>query len=93
MIVDINTRCWSSPNQLGPQASNVMRRVSSEHWLRGDHGPDALLEQIDCVDVAVIHGFRSQMLETTVDIFARAMDFTPYVALKFWTCNHAENPE
>ncbi|MEC8560741.1 MAG: amidohydrolase family protein [Planctomycetota bacterium] len=66
MIVDINTRCWSSPNQLGSQASDVMRQVSSGHWLRGDHGPDALLEQIDCVDVAVIHGFRSQMLEANV---------------------------
>ena len=62
MIVDTNTRCWSSSNQLGPQASAVIRRSNGEHWLRSDHGPDALIDQLSCVDVALVHGFRSQML-------------------------------
>ena len=66
MIVDTNTRCWSSPNQLGPQAAAVIRRSNGEHWLRGDHGPDALIDQMECVDIAMVHGFRSQMLEANI---------------------------
>ncbi|MEE2681014.1 MAG: amidohydrolase family protein [Planctomycetota bacterium] len=66
MIVDTNMRCWSSANQLGPQAAAVMRRSNGEHWLRGDHGPDALLDQIDCLDIAMVHGFRSQMLDANI---------------------------
>ena len=66
MIVDTNTRCWSSSNQLGPSAAAVIRRSNGEHWLRGDHGPDALIDRIECVDIAMVHGFRSQMLEANI---------------------------
>jgi hypothetical protein len=66
MIVDANTRTWSSPMQLGKSAAAVIRRANGEHWLRADHGPDALNDQLGCVDVALIHGFRSRMLDANI---------------------------
>jgi len=66
MTVDLNTRTWTSPAQLGNEASARLRSAESDHWLRTDHGIEALNSELDCVDVAVVHGFRSVMLDADV---------------------------
>lgn len=62
MTVDLNTRTWTSTNQLGEEAASRLRLSQADHWLRTDHGVDALVTDMQCVDVAVVHGFRSAML-------------------------------
>ena len=62
MTVDLNTRTWTSANQLGEEAASRLRLSQADHWLRADHGVDALVTDMQCVDVAVVHGFRSAML-------------------------------
>lgn len=62
MTVDLNTRTWTSPAQLGEEAAERLRLSQADHWLRADQGTDALVSDMQCVDVAVVHGFRSAML-------------------------------
>lgn len=66
MIVDVNTRTWSSPNQLGPAAASQLKRLESSHWLRDNYDADMLLDSLACVDVAFVHGFRSAMLGANI---------------------------
>jgi hypothetical protein len=66
MTVDLNTRTWTSAAQLGEEASARIRLAQADHWLRTDHGIDALEKHLDCIDVAVVHGFRSTMLDANV---------------------------
>ena len=66
MIIDLNTRTWTSPAQLGEQAATRIRMTQADHWLRQDHGIDALDAHLECIDVAVVHGFRSSMLDAHV---------------------------
>ena len=66
MTVDLNTRTWTSPAQLGKEASDRLRSAQSDHWLRTDHGIEALNSELDCVDIAVLHGFRSVALDANV---------------------------
>ena len=66
MTVDLNTRTWTSPAQLGNEAAARLRAAQSDHWLRTDHGIDALNAELDCLDMAVVHGFRSVMLDANV---------------------------
>lgn len=79
MIVDVNTRTWTSATQLGSAASDQLRQLDMEHWLRSDHGQEALQDSISCVDVAFVHGFRSQMLEAHVpnEYLAELVDSNP----------------
>lgn len=66
MIIDVNTRAWTSPAQLGADTALALARSQSDRWLRTDASGSALVAELDCVDVALVHGFRSLMLDAHV---------------------------
>lgn len=84
MIVDANTWIWDSPRQLGPAASEMIRRRNRTPGLRILATPDvhqqAMLD--GQVNVAMVHGLVSQTLQTNIT----PADVARYVAMQSHCC-------
>ncbi|MHC5001971.1 MAG: amidohydrolase family protein [Planctomycetota bacterium] len=61
MIIDLNTQIWSSLDQLGPEIADCFRSQPSR-WADLDGSPAAHERSMDCVDAAVVIGWRSERL-------------------------------
>ncbi len=68
MIVDVHTHIWDSPDQLGPDATERIRRGAYEPWDRPDAAPDAHRQAMERVDTCIVHGFVSQRLGANIGI-------------------------
>lgn len=66
MIVDMHTHLWQTPEQLGPQISEQLRRRFAERYEMLDAGPVTHEQAMEPVDVAVVLGFRSRYLGADV---------------------------
>lgn len=62
MVVDLYTRAWSSPEQFGPEMSRFLGSRGDDRWVRIDASGPALDRAMTCVDIALVHGFRSDRL-------------------------------
>jgi len=62
MTIDLHARVWSSPDQFGPELSRLLRLRQADRWVRLDASSAALERASACVDVTLVHGFRSQHL-------------------------------
>ena len=67
MIVDLETRLWQSPEELGPELSDAVRRLGASRWLTPDGSEDAHASATAGIDGAIVVGFRSAMLGARVD--------------------------
>lgn len=66
MIIDCNTRIWSSSEQLGREMSDSLRRLEAEHETRIDAGLEAHERSMQCVDAVFVAGFTSGLLGASV---------------------------
>ncbi|MFO0873754.1 MAG: amidohydrolase family protein [Phycisphaerales bacterium] len=66
MITDLHTRVWNAPDQFGAEISRLLRLRQSDRWIRLDASAAALNAATECVDVAVVHGFRAQRLDAHI---------------------------
>lgn len=66
MIVDLHTQIWSSPDQLGPEMADRIRRRQSDQWGQFDGGPPSHERATANVDLALVFGFRADRLEAHV---------------------------
>lgn len=79
MIIDVHTHVWTNLDQLGEEAARRLRRYRLEHWGQFDASPSAHERAMDCVDGAILIGFRSARLgacipnEFIADVVARGM--------------------
>lgn len=62
MVIDIHTRIWSNPEQLGRELAAELRRQQSQHWGQFDASTAAHEESMRCVDASVVLGFRSHRM-------------------------------
>lgn len=62
MIIDLHTQVWSSVDQLGPDTAERVRARLAARWSQIDASPAAHEKAMDCVDGAVVIGFRSELL-------------------------------
>jgi len=79
MVIDLLTRVWASPDQLGPEAASLLRLRESDRWVRLDASVAALERVSSCVDVVAIHGFRADRLNACVpnELIAEAVSLDP----------------
>jgi len=56
MIVDLETRAWSSTEQFGPSLADRLRRLAGEAALPLDASPTRLHAETECVTVACVLG-------------------------------------
>ncbi|MBM4113729.1 MAG: hypothetical protein FJ253_10250 [Phycisphaerae bacterium] len=66
MILDLHTRAWRSPEQLGKALWEQIARRHAGRWLRIDASPGALASAVEGVSGAAILGFRSDLLGACV---------------------------
>lgn len=66
MIIDLHTRAWKTPEQLGQVLWEQIARRHSGKWIRVDASPSALGSAVDCVAGAAVLGFRSDLLGACV---------------------------
>jgi predicted TIM-barrel fold metal-dependent hydrolase len=68
MIVDVLTRIWHSPDQLGMELSDAVRRTGAQPGspLQVDGTISAHARETACETVTLVHGFRSNMLGALV---------------------------
>lgn len=66
MIVDTHTQLWDAPEQLGPAVARQLRRRADSPWEQPDSSTTAFDAAMQTVDVAIILGFQSRMLEANV---------------------------
>jgi predicted TIM-barrel fold metal-dependent hydrolase len=66
MIIDLQTRAWSSPEQLGRVAAEQLRQRDSGRWLRLDPTPGELARTMECVSAIFLLGFRSERLGASI---------------------------
>ena len=66
MIIDVNTRIWSSPEQLGREMSDALRRMEADLDHRIDAGLESHERSMQCVDAAFVSGFSSGLLGASV---------------------------
>ncbi len=66
MIVDVHTHIWDSPQQLGPDATERIRRSRGQPWERPDASVKSHEEAMKPVQVAIVLGFVSQRLGANV---------------------------
>jgi predicted TIM-barrel fold metal-dependent hydrolase len=63
MIIDLHTRVWASPDQLGEQLAARRRRQTAECGIQHlDASPASHERNMGCVDGAVVLGFRADRL-------------------------------
>lgn len=67
MIVDLETRHWSSVEDLGAELSAAVRRVGSGRWVQPDGGLDALAAASRVCTATLVAGFESSLLGGAVD--------------------------
>jgi len=61
MIVDLHTRVWSNPDQLGHGSTARLRARQTQTGVSIDASPAAHDQAMTCVDRALIVGFRSEL--------------------------------
>lgn len=66
MIIDLHTRAWKTPEQLGQVLWDQIARRHSGRWLRVDATPSAVSSAVECVGGAAVLGFRSDLLGACV---------------------------
>ena len=66
MILDCHTHVWASVDQLGPELAQRIRTRQAEHWGQYDATPAAHERMMDCVDGAIVLGFRSERLGASI---------------------------
>jgi predicted TIM-barrel fold metal-dependent hydrolase len=66
MILDCHTHVWAGVDQLGPELAQRIRTQQAEHWGQYDATPAAHERMMDCVDGAIILGFRSERLGASI---------------------------
>lgn len=76
MIVDVHTRVWDSPEQLGDILTQKLRRHRHTPWQRPDGSSSAHHQAMQPVSAAVILGFESQELHAAIS----SDDVARYVA-------------
>ena len=61
MIIDVNTRIWTSVDQLGKEAAQRIRAQQTERW--GQHDASLVTHEraMTCVDGALVFGYRSDL--------------------------------
>lgn len=62
MIVDTHTHIWSNLEQLGREISSKLRARATDRLAMFDAGPAAHERAMNCVDGAIVFGFRSDRL-------------------------------
>ncbi|MCA9283629.1 MAG: amidohydrolase family protein [Phycisphaerales bacterium] len=62
MVIDVHTRVWSSLEQFGQETARHLDVRHAERWVRLDASAPALDRAMNCVDVALVHGCRSERL-------------------------------
>lgn len=67
MIVDVHTHIWNSPDQLGPDATDRIRRSGSAPWNRPSASPTDHLEAMGPVSHAFVLGFVSERIGANID--------------------------
>ena len=67
MIVDLDTRLWTSTEDLGDELAASIRRAGASRWVQPDAGVDAMMFASRAVDASVVVGFRSALLRGTVN--------------------------
>lgn len=66
MIVDVNTRVWESPDQLGPSLAARLRRAAEGPWELPDASVGALTEAMEPVHYAFVMGAVSRLTGANV---------------------------
>ncbi len=66
MIIDLHTHLWQSPDQLGAQIADQLRRKFAQDFHLLDAGPQAHEAATEQIDVTVVLGFRSRALDAHV---------------------------
>ncbi|MEM6750198.1 MAG: amidohydrolase family protein [Planctomycetota bacterium] len=66
MIVDLHTRVWSYPEQLGPAIAAQVRRRRSEPWVQADGSLEHFEQAMAPVDRAVVLGFEAGRLGASI---------------------------
>ena len=59
MIIDVNTRIWTSLDQLGHETAERIRSEKTERWGQFDASPAAHEKAMTCVDGALVFGYHS----------------------------------
>ncbi|MEY3022580.1 MAG: hypothetical protein RIS86_1778 [Planctomycetota bacterium] len=70
MIVDLETRLWHAPEELGPELADAIRRLGAARWLAPDGSADAHAAATAGIDAAMAISFRSGALGAAMDASA-----------------------
>jgi hypothetical protein len=62
MMIDLHTYVWTTPDQLGRESADRLRRQLSDRWNLLDASPAAHERAMSCVNAAAVLGFRSDRL-------------------------------
>ena len=60
MIIDLHTQIWSHLDQLGPNVAALFRERDKQQSGRSDGAPQRHEREMQCVDISVVLGYRSQ---------------------------------
>ncbi len=66
MIVDLQTRSWSSIEQLGPALADRLRRMDATRPVPVDASPSRLSAEMDCVSATCLLGFRCDRIGAAI---------------------------
>lgn len=66
MIIDTHTHIWSTVDQLGREVADRLRRKQARRWGPLDASPAAHESAMECVDAALVFGFRCGRLDACV---------------------------
>ncbi|MBX3355180.1 MAG: amidohydrolase family protein [Phycisphaeraceae bacterium] len=66
MIIDLHTRVWKTPEQLGQALWDQIARRHAGRWLRVDATPTALAPAVECLSGAAVLGYRSDLIGACV---------------------------
>jgi uncharacterized protein len=66
MIIDLQTQVWTNSEQLGREAANQLRQCHLRSQEPCDASPASYDRAMECVDVAVVVGYRSALLEARI---------------------------
>jgi predicted TIM-barrel fold metal-dependent hydrolase len=66
MIVDLDMRLWTRPDDLGPELADSIRRAGASRWLQPDASPDAFAGAARSVDAGLALGFESTLLRGAI---------------------------
>jgi hypothetical protein len=66
MIVDLQTRAWSSAEQLGPALADRLRRLDATRPVPVDASPSRLAAEMECVSATCLLGFRCDRIGAAI---------------------------